>query len=84
MRSVSIAVLLAASATALRTPCSQPRAVPAAATERVASCGRRAALLAGAAAALGAQSPALAASLNAGSHCRTPMQTQTPMQIVRA
>ena len=67
MRSASIAVLLAVSATALRTPSAQPRTVPAAATEHVASCGRRAALLSGAAAALGAQSPALAAPLNAGS-----------------
>ena len=69
MRGVSIAVLFAASASALRTPCAQPRAVPAAAaTERVASSyGRRAALLAGAAAACGAQLPALAARpLDAG------------------
>ena len=60
MRTVIIA-LLTASATALRTPCARPLA-----TERVASCGRRAALLAGAAAALAAQQPALAAEPNPG------------------
>ena len=81
MRSASIAVLLAVSATALRTPSAQPRTVPAAATEHVASCGRRAALLAGAAAALGAQSPALAAEPSAGSCCRMQMQTQTQTQM---
>ena len=69
-------MLLAVSASALRTPSAQPRAVPAAATEHVASSGRRAALLAGAAAAWGAQSPALAAELNAGSCCRTQTLTQ--------
>eukprot|EP00964_Phaeocystis_antarctica_P133319 scaffold97522_cov69-Phaeocystis_antarctica.AAC.2 len=81
MRSASIAVLLAVSATALRTPSAQPRTVPASATEHVASCGRRAALLAGAAAALGAQSPALAAEPSAGSCCRMQMQMQTAMQM---